>query len=80
MANKHATQGALLAECLKKRRHTYAQMHAHGVSTCPQKRVVDWLKLNPAWKLDKSKVAVKGHPKPLIAWRIVKNPAHGLPF
>ena len=75
MANKHATQGALLAECLKKRRHTYMQMLGHGVSTCPWKRVQEWCDRNPAWMVQPGKDA-KGN----TTWRVVKNPGYGLPF
>ena len=65
--NVYATQGACIAAALKSRPLTYAQMHALGVSTSPQKRVIEWLKQHEGWKLDKPK-----NRQGLVCWRIVR--------
>lgn len=42
--NRYATQGACIVARLLKRPHTYGQMLALGVSTCPHKRVAEYLR------------------------------------
>jgi hypothetical protein len=66
--NKFATQGACLVAALKRRPMTYAQMHALGLSTSPQKRVMEWLRLHDGWRLDKPK-----RHDGLVQWRVVKD-------
>ena len=69
------TQGERLATHLKRAPHTYMEMLMLGISTCPQKRVVEWLNTMPkdgcflrlhSWRL------VKGKRGDLITWRIVR--------
>lgn len=61
------TQGALIVAALKRRPHTYVQMHGLAVSTAPQKRVAEWLGRHPEWALEKGK-NVFGR----VTWRIVR--------
>ncbi len=46
-----------LADCLKQAPHTYRQMLSYGISTSPWRRVAEWLKRNPKWKLRKTPVS-----------------------
>lgn len=66
MANRYATQGAIIAARLKKRPCTYMDMLKMGVSTCPQKRVREWLAQNDGWQLVKPK-----RRDGLVQWRLV---------
>jgi len=65
------TQGDQLASCLKRWPATYGDMQDWQISTSPQKRVQEWLKLrcNRGWQLDKGK-SFSG----LTTWRIVRIP------
>ena len=65
--NRYATQGACIVARLKVKALTYGEMHKLGVSTSPQKRVAEWLKLHDGWRLDKPK-----NRQGLVCWRIVK--------
>ncbi len=64
MPNKYATQGRLLIERLKMRRHTYLDMLAYGISTSPWKRIDECLREGEVLKKEKN---AKG----LITWRVV---------
>jgi len=65
--NRYATHGALLAEKLKTKPHTYLDMCLLCISTSPWRRILEWLDHNPKWKLVKGK-STKG----LTTWRVVK--------
>ena len=65
--NRYATQGACIAAAIKARPMTYMQMLGLGVSTCPQKRVIEWLHLHDGWTLDKRKNA-----RGLVCWKLVR--------
>jgi hypothetical protein len=68
--NRHATQGALLADRLKRKPHTYLEMLRYGLSTSPWKRVLEWLDTHPGWRLEKG---TKAHGcDELVTWRVVK--------
>ena len=68
--NRYATQGACIVAALRRKPHTYGDMHALGLSTSPQKRVVEWLDLHPGYVLDKGKRSVNG--QELVTWRVRK--------
>lgn len=68
--NRYATQGRLIVEALKRRPMTYFDMHRLGLSTSPQKRVVETLRLMPDWKLTKGTKRVGG--RDLTTWRVVR--------
>lgn len=70
MSNHYATQGRLIVEVLKRRPMTYAEMHSLGLSTSPQKRVVETLRLMPEWALKKGTKRVGG--RDLTTWRVVR--------
>ena len=70
MSNRHATQGRLIVEALKRRPMTYAEMHSLGLSTSPQKRVVETMRLIPEWALKKGTKRVGG--RDLTTWRVVR--------
>ncbi len=61
---KHATQGRRLIAHLKRRWHTYLEMNLLGISTSPQKRVVETLR--DGEQIDK-RVGADG----LVRWRVV---------
>ena len=66
------TQGAILAEQLKRRPHTLGDMLEYRVSTSPWKRVKEWLdRHGVGWKLVKGRKSVGIDT--LVTWRIVKN-------
>jgi hypothetical protein len=68
--NRYATQGACIVAALRTKAHTYAEMHRLGVSTSPQKRVAEYLRLHPELKLVKGN---KAHGcTELVTWRVVK--------
>lgn len=73
MANRYATQGALIVEQLKRRPLTYAEMLALGVSSCPWRRVDEWLSRTLEWQLRKGTKAVGR--RVLTTWRVVRNNA-----
>ena len=68
--NIFATQGACIVAALKRKPHTYGDMHALGLSTSPQKRVVEFLDQHPELQLDKGKRSVNG--QELVTWRVKK--------
>ena len=57
------TQGRRLIELLKRRPMTYLEMHLTGISTSPQKRVVECL------REDEFIVKLK-RPDGLVCWRV----------
>ena len=68
--NRYATQGACIVAHLQRHACTYAQMHALGVSTSPQKRVAEYLDRHP--ELDLVKGKRKCGCNELVTWRVVK--------
>jgi len=68
--NRWATQGACIVAALRKKAHTYAEMHRLGISTSPQKRVAEYLDFHPELKLVKGKKACGCNE--LVTWRVVK--------
>lgn len=46
------TQGQILAAALKRRAHTYHQMMRVCGSYSPHRRVKEWVKLNPDWRVE----------------------------
>lgn len=68
--NRFATQGACLVGALRRKPHTYGDMHALGLSTSPQKRVAEYLALHPEFVLHKGKRTVGC--RELVTWRVVK--------
>lgn len=72
MANRDATQGALIADALKQAPHTYLEMFSLGVSTSPWKRVDEWLTHNPEWRLVKAK-RYMGEGEYLTTWAIERK-------
>jgi hypothetical protein len=68
--NRYATQGACIVAALKRRPHTYLEMHDLGLSTSPQKRVAEFLSLHPELRLQKGKRAYGS--QELVTWRVVK--------
>jgi hypothetical protein len=71
--SRYATQGRRIVEALKRRPMTYAEMHGLGLSTSPQKRVAETLRLMPDWMLTKGTKRVGG--RELTTWRVVRvNP------
>jgi hypothetical protein len=62
------TQGRKLIEALKRKPHTYGEMQRLGISTSPQKRVMECLREDE--RILKWFRAVGG--KELVTWRIVK--------
>lgn len=74
MANRYATQGALIAEALKRKPHTYMEMLKLGVSTCPWKRVDEWLcrgDVAEKWRLKRASKWLGGN-RYVTTWRIVR--------
>jgi hypothetical protein len=64
MRNKYATQGRVLIEALKRKRHTYMDMLSHGVSTSPWKRIGECLR--------EGEMLVKAPNKDgLTTWRVI---------
>ena len=61
----NATQGMRLVRALKRKPHTYLDMLMLGISTSPQKRVVEALRRLPDHQL------VKGMRGGLVTWKIV---------
>ena len=70
MSNRYATQGACIVAHLQRHACTYAQMHALGVSTSPQKRVAEYLDRHPELKLIKGWRTAGD--KVLVTWRVRK--------
>jgi len=73
---RHQTQGALLAEQLKQRPHTYLDMLDYALSTCPHKRLTEWLERSDnadKWQLQKGKKYL-GQGRYSVTWAIVKKP------
>jgi hypothetical protein len=68
--NVFATQGACIVAALKRKPHTYMEMHDLGLSTSPQKRVVEFLQFHPELKLQKGKRAYGA--QELVTWKVVK--------
>lgn len=68
--NRYATQGACLTVALMRKAMTYGDMLALGISTCPHKRVQEYLKRVPGLVLVKTEKKV-GERK-LTAWKVVK--------
>ena len=66
--NVWATQGACIVAALRNRAMTYGDMHALGVSTSPQKRVVEYLDRHPEFELHKGQRTVNG--QKLVTWRV----------
>jgi hypothetical protein len=58
-----ATQGRRLIAKLKKKPYTYLEMLMLGISTCPQKRVVESLSPTEQVKKAKNKAG-------LVTWRV----------
>lgn len=70
MPNRYATQGALLAEQLKKYPHTYMEMYSYGLSTCPHKRLAEWERLHgDKWRIVKGR-RYEGQGKYLTTWAV----------
>lgn len=61
--SKKRTQGRALISALKRKAHTYLEMQMLGISTSPQKRVIE--SLRPDERVEK--VTRRG----LVAWRVV---------
>lgn len=58
------TQGRTLIAALKRKAMTYGEMQRLGISTSPQKRVVE--SLRPDEQI------VKGERRGLVTWRVIK--------
>lgn len=69
--NTVATQGACLTVALMKKAMTYGDMLSLGISTCPHKRVQEYLRITPGLALVKTQKKVGDHK--LTAWRVVKQ-------
>jgi len=73
------TQGEVLASSLKRWPATYGDMLKWSVSTCPHRRMLEWLDLpenRKTWALEKGwrpRTAESG-PEFLVTWRIVRKP------
>jgi hypothetical protein len=69
------TQGAQLAKCLKIWPSTYMEMLSYGISTCPWRRLQEWLDLpaNSKWHLVKGRRWVQGH-EYLTTWTVRRKP------
>lgn len=63
------TQGRQLIAALKRRAMTYGDMQRLGISTSPQKRVVEALR--PDEQIVKG-IRWRGADKGLVTWRVVK--------
>lgn len=62
---KPKTQGRALIERLKRKAHTYLEMQAIGISTCP------WRRITEALGADEQLLKVENKCG-LITWRVVK--------
>lgn len=58
------TQGRQLIAALKRRAMTYGDMQRLGISTSPQKRIVEALRADEQ--------IVKGERRGLVTWRVIK--------
>jgi hypothetical protein len=63
------TQGDRIISALRGRWLTYGEMQRLGVSTCPQKRVIERLAHHPDLELLKARGDMDG----LIRWRVAKR-------
>ena len=70
MPNRYATQGACITVALMKRAMTYGDMLALGISTCPHKRVMEYLDRVPGLVLVKTEKKVGD--RKLTAWKVKK--------
>lgn len=66
------TQGARIASHLRRGPHTYMEMLALGISTCPQKRVQEYLAIHPELELHKGERKANGGDV-LVTWAIRKS-------
>lgn len=67
-----ATQGARIAAQLLLWPHTYMEMLALGISTCPHKRVREYLALNDEFELLKGQRQTSGGDV-LVTWEIKRK-------
>lgn len=64
MSKGHQRQGRRLIAALKRKPHTYMEMLMLGISTSPQKRVVECL--SPTEQVHKAK-----NSRGLVMWRVI---------